>query len=100
MGTNRDWMYKILDDNYLSEEFVKKVDEFIKVTSEQKHFKKYEKFKCPCDKSWNVPYLDDNTVKLHIYKNGFGPSYYQWTYHGELNMELGVESGKWDVYFK
>ena len=50
MGTNRDWMYKILDDNYLSEEFVKKVDEFIKVASEKEHFKKYGKLKCPYDK--------------------------------------------------
>ena len=43
-------MYKRLNDNYLSEECVKKVDEFIKVASEEEHFKKYGKLKCPCDK--------------------------------------------------
>ena len=68
-------MYKRLDDNYLSEEFVEKVDEFIKVASEKEHFKKYGKLKCPCDKCWNVPYLDEYAVKLHIYKNGFHPNY-------------------------
>ena len=72
---------------------MEKVDEFIKVATEEGHFKKYGKLKCPCDKCWNVPYLDEDTVKLHIYKNGFRPNYYQWTYHGELNMELEVESG-------
>ena len=64
-------MYKRLDGDYLSEDFVRKVDEFIKFVSEEEHFKKYEKLKCPCNKCWNVPYLEEDTVKLHLYKNGF-----------------------------
>ena len=40
----------------------------------------------------NVPYLDEDTIKLHLYKNGFHPNYYQWTYHGELQTNLGVEN--------
>ena len=92
MGNNRDWMYKRLDGDYLSEEFVRQVDEFIKFASDEEHFKKYKKLKCPCNKCWNVPYLDEDMVKLHLYKNGFRPNYYQWTYHGELHSNLGVQN--------
>ena len=92
MGINWDWMYKRLNGDYLSEEFVEKIDEFIKFASEEEHFKKYEKLKYPCDKCWNAPYLDKNTVKLHLYKYGFRLNYYQWTYHGELNANFEVQS--------
>ena len=85
-------MYKRLDGDYLREEFVKKIDEFIKFASEEEHFKKYEKLKCPCDKCRNMPYLDEDTVKLHLYKYGLCPNYYQWTYHGGMNANLGVQS--------
>jgi len=46
MGTNRDWMYKRLDGDYLSKEFVEKVDDFINLASEEEHFKTYERLKC------------------------------------------------------
>jgi len=85
-------MYKRFDGDYLCEEFVEKVDEFIKFASEEEHFKKYAKLKCPCNKCWNVPYLDEDTVKLHLYKNGFRPNYYQWSYHGEVHGVLRDES--------
>jgi len=87
-------MYKRLDRDYSSEEFVKEVDEFIKFAIKDKHYKQYEKLKCPCDKCLNVPYLDEDTVKLHLYKNGFRPNYYQLNYHGELDNNLGVKSSK------
>ena len=64
-------MYKRLDGDYLSEDFVRKVDEFIKFASDEEHFKKYEKRKCPYNKCWNVPYLDDDTIKLHLTRMGF-----------------------------
>ena len=92
MGTNRDWIYERLDGDYLSEKFVRKVNEFIEFASKEEHFKKYEMLKCPCNKCWNVPYLDEDTVKLHLYKNGFRPNYYQWTYHGELHTNFGVQN--------
>jgi len=73
-------MYKRLEGDYLSKDFVEKVGEFIKLASEEEDFKKYERLRCPCDKCWNVPYLDVDVVKLHLYKNGFRPNYYQWTH--------------------
>jgi len=76
-GDYRDWMYKRLDGNYLSDDFVGKVDEFIEFASKEKHFKKYGKLECHCNKCWNVPYLDEDVIKLRLYKNGFGPNYYQ-----------------------
>ena len=39
-----------------------------------------------------MPYLDEDTVKLHLYKNGFRLNYYQCTYHGELDANLRVKS--------
>ena len=39
-----------------------------------------------------MPYLDEDTVKLHLYKNGFRPNYYQWSYHGEVHGVLRDES--------
>ena len=46
----------------------------------------------PLQQVLNVPYLDEDTVKLYLYKNGFCPNCYQWTYHGELDANLGVQS--------
>uniref|UniRef100_A0A803MTA8 Transposase-associated domain-containing protein n=1 Tax=Chenopodium quinoa TaxID=63459 RepID=A0A803MTA8_CHEQI len=39
--------------------------------------------KCPCSKCENIPYQSVDTIKLHLYKNGFQPDYYRWTCHGE-----------------
>jgi len=43
-------MYKRLDGDYLSKEFVEKVNEFIKLASGEEHFKTYERLKCPCNR--------------------------------------------------
>ncbi|XP_074314888.1 uncharacterized protein LOC141651059 [Silene latifolia] len=81
--SDRTWMYKRLDEKYLSSDFVKGVDEFIKVACEQENYKKSSKLKCPCLKCHNRPYLDVDTVKLHLYKDDFCPNYTYWICHGE-----------------
>jgi len=32
---------------------------------------------------WIRPYIDVDSVKLHLYKQGFRPNYYKWVCHGE-----------------
>ena len=77
-------MYQILDsDGYLIKTFIKKVEEFIEFATEQELFRNMNKIKCPCMKCWNGPYLDVDTVKLHLYKQGFRTNYYKWVCHGE-----------------
>ena len=41
------------------------------------------KLKCPCVKYRNIPYLDVDTIKLHLYQRGFRANYYRWVHHGE-----------------
>ena len=70
-------MYQRHDDRgYLSTVFIQKVKEFIDFATEQDIYHRTTKIKCPCAKCWNVPYLDKDTVKLHLYKQGFRPNYY------------------------
>ena len=47
-----------------------------------------KKIKFPCANCWNVPYVDIDTVKLHLYKRGFRPNYYEWVCHEETFEEL------------
>ena len=77
-------MYQRLDsDEYLSKTFIEKVEEFIEFATEQELFRNMNKIKCLCMKCWNGPYLDVDTVKLHLYKQGFRSNYYKWVCHGE-----------------
>ena len=78
------WMYQRLDsDRYLSKIFIERVDEFIDFATAQELFRNMNKIKCLCIKCWNGPYLDVDTVKLHLYKQGFRTNYYKWVCHGE-----------------
>jgi len=39
--------------------------------------------RCPCNKCHSTHIFPIETVKLHLYKNGFMPNYYVWIDHGE-----------------
>ena len=85
MERSRAWIYQRLDsDGYLSKFFIEKVDEFIEFATEQELFRIMNKIKCPCIKCCNECYLDVDTVKLHLYKQGFRTNYYKWVCHGEV----------------
>ena len=83
MASSWEWMYNRLDGMYLSKVFIAKVDEFIMFACAQEEYKGYKKLKCPCVKHRNIPYLDVDTVKLHLYQRGFRANYYRWVHHGE-----------------
>jgi len=76
-------MYNRLDEKYLSNVFIAKVDKFIMFTCAQEEYKKYQKLKCSCVECRKIPYLDVDTVKLHLYQRGFRANYYRWVHHGE-----------------
>lgn len=76
-------MYKRLDGKFLSLIYANKVDEFIDFVSKRENVLIDGLMKCPCSKCRNIPYRDPETIKLHLYKNGFKPDYYRWTCHGE-----------------
>lgn len=75
-------MYKRLDGKFLSLIYANKVDEFIDFVSKRENVLIDGLMKCPCSKCRNIPYRDPETIKLHLYKNGFKPDYYLWTCHG------------------
>jgi len=87
MDRSRLWMYNRVKGKYLCETFVQKVDEFIRFAYAQEKFLRCQKLKCPCVKCRNVPNLDVDTVKLHLYQRGFRPNYYRWVHHGEALLE-------------
>ena len=80
-------MYNRVDGKYLSKVFVAKVNEFITFASAQQEFQRYQRLKCPCTKCRNKPYLNVDTVKLHLYQRGFVANYYMWVHHREPFLE-------------
>jgi len=80
-------MYNRIEGKYLSKVFVEKANEFIKFACAQEEFQRFHKLKCLCAKCRNVPYLDVDTIKLHLYQRGFSANYYRWVHHGETFLE-------------
>lgn len=84
---DRKWMYERLNGKFLSSVYAKKVDEFIEFACKQDNVMTDGLLKCPCAVCRNVPYRGPDVVKLHLYKNGFRPNYYKWTFHGEDDFQ-------------
>ena len=82
-----EWMYNRIEGKYVSKVSIQKVDEFIKFVYAQEEFQRCPKLKCLCVKCRNVPYLDVDTIKLHLYQRGFRSNYYRWVHHGETFLE-------------
>jgi len=87
MDLGWEWMYNRTEGKCLSKVFIEKVEEFIKFACAQEEFQRLHKLKCPCAKCRNVPYLDVDTIKLHLYQRGFRANYYRWVHHGEHFIE-------------
>ncbi|XP_048501793.2 uncharacterized protein LOC130589373 [Beta vulgaris subsp. vulgaris] len=94
----RSWMYNRLDGRRLRTEFVKGVDEFIEFCLQHPHLHDNDKIKCPCIKCNNMRYLEVDTVKVHLYKKGFKPNYFDWLCHGERVAESSSSSAQSKPY--
>lgn len=77
-------MYDRLDGRQLKPEFVKGVGEFIDFCIQHPSFNDSDKIRCPCPRCDNKRFLDTETVRVHLYRKGFCPEYFDWICHGEF----------------
>ena len=99
VSSHRRWVY---DSCYsgrkgLKETFVIGVEQFIQTTRQYKYYALEGGIRCPCVKCEGTHILKDEEVKVHLYKKGFMPDYWIWTFHGE---EVPfVYSGEHEIHF-
>ncbi|XP_021767822.1 uncharacterized protein LOC110732212 [Chenopodium quinoa] len=67
----------------INPEFVKGVDEFIQYVKDNPESSNPNEVRCPCAKCKNKRLWDPETVKIHLFRTGFIPNYYEWMCHGE-----------------
>jgi len=82
--SHRRWVY---DRCYsgrrgLKESFVIGVEDFIQTARQYKYYALEGGIRCPCIKCECTCILKDEEVKVHLYKKGFMPDYWIWTFHG------------------
>ena len=79
-------------NGFVSNEWVDKVDAFVEFSLKHPEFVNGgTDIKCPSPKPKyrNKQFLDVETMKLHLCRNGFMPDYYVWKYHGEKEVTGG-----------
>ncbi|XP_021716595.1 uncharacterized protein LOC110684442 [Chenopodium quinoa] len=81
--TERSWMYERKVGPYVNPEFVKGFDEFMQYVKDNPESSNPNEVRCPCAKCKNKRLWDPDTVKLHLFRAGFVPNYYEWMCHGE-----------------
>lgn len=88
MNLDRSWMYRRYENGLFTPSFIKGVDQFVQYATSQPRSMDGTKIKCPCNlvKCQNRQFLEPDTVKSHLQRNGFVPNYYVWTYQGETNL--------------
>lgn len=78
-------MYNRLDDGgQLRNEFINGVNEFVEFAQEHPVCNDGDRIRCPCIRCKNARYMETDMVKVHLYKKGFTPRYFNWLCHGEL----------------
>ena len=93
MSSDRQWMYARLDHGWIRPEFILGVERFVEFAKMHPKCMDGEKMKCPCNnrKCRNKNYLDEDTIKVHLGRNGFVADYYRWHHHGETYMPRPIE---------
>ncbi|KAL6548500.1 hypothetical protein OROGR_008921 [Orobanche gracilis] len=88
MNPYRGWMYSRMANGYFQLSYFKEVENFIEFATSQPRFINVGKIKCPCTaaKCKNQRFLDTESVKEHLVRNGFVPNYEVWIFHGETNL--------------
>ena len=78
-------MYARLDNGWIKPKFIIEVEQFVEFAKMHPECMDDEKIKCPCNhrNCQNRNYLDEDTVKVHLGRNGFVANYYRWYHHGE-----------------
>ena len=95
-------MYARLDNGWIKPEFIIGVEQFVEFAKMHPECMDGEKIKCPCNhrKCQNRNYLDEDTVKVHLGRNGFVADYYRWYHHGETYVPQPIEQnvGRIDAF--
>ena len=60
----------------IKSEFYMGVEEFVDVTCQSQPFSNEGKVRCPCARCGCRKYLDIETIRYHLYKDGFMPIYW------------------------
>lgn len=69
----------------LKPEFIEGVDGFVDYAMTLEPFQLNGLVKCPCKKCLCRNYEKPDTVKFHLYKDGFMEKYTVWTSHGKID---------------
>ena len=91
-----------LDNGWIKPEFIIGVEQFVEFGKMHPECIDGEKIKCSCNhrKCQNRNYLDEDTVKVHLGRNGFVADYYRWYHHGETYVPQPIEQnvGRIDAF--
>ncbi|KAK1391118.1 hypothetical protein POM88_019296 [Heracleum sosnowskyi] len=84
MNNDRSWMYERKDSRgLLNTIFVAGVKEFMKYAVSLPSSSNGTSVKCPCARCKNRRFWNAETVKLHLFKEGFVKDYCEWNRHEE-----------------
>lgn len=84
MRNDREWMYARRNTNgTINPNFVEGVETFIAFALNQPRMSDMTKIRCPCTKCHNRKFQEVEEVRIHLFRKGFIPDYYEWNRHGE-----------------
>ena len=63
--------------------FKNSVEEFLRFALSKTHLVQSGKLRCPCTRCKNRKFMQEDKVRLHLWRFGFVADYFVWTSHGE-----------------
>ena len=83
---DRSWMYDRVfpGRSGLKWRFVEGVEEFLFIAKKDDQYAALGGIRCPCLRCSFQFIKTDDTIRSHLYKDGFTPDYFVWTRHGEV----------------
>ena len=91
MSLNREWMYGgWIRNGRPTTEFYAGVEEFVQFAKQHEEGCVDNLIRCPCKKKscQNKKFLNENDLRMHLYRNGFVEGYHRWIYHGETTLPV------------
>ncbi|XP_065857931.1 uncharacterized protein [Euphorbia lathyris] len=81
---DRMWMYnRLMSNGRVNSQFIKGVAEFVDFAIAKPAFMSGQHIQCPCTRCVNRCFQDPNECKVHLYRYGFIPNYFEWFTQGE-----------------
>ncbi|XP_065874236.1 uncharacterized protein [Euphorbia lathyris] len=96
---DRMWMYnRLMSNGRLTREFVDGVAHFVGFAITKPRFMNDDHIRCPCTRCANRRFEHPNDCKVHLYKYGFLPNYWDWINHGEAYNSSSSRQVEEQVY--